>query len=273
MAVRTFVFDLDGVVYRGEQPIPGAVDTIQTLRHLGHQVYFLTNNSTQTRSTYAAKLQRMGVDVDDAHIMTSSYATALYLSEHGAQGKSVLVVGEEGIVTEMKAIGMRITHRGSRVEGRGADEDCRFDYVVVGMDREFCYQSLLEAQQAILSGAKFIATNRDSTYPLEGGRVVPGGGSIVAAIEVASGVRPLLIGKPETYAMTEVLKLSGAMTEDCVVVGDRLDTDILAGKRAGMKTVLVLTGVTSEAEAGNAPEEVQPDVVIHSLPELLEWIR
>ena len=261
MVVRTFVFDLDGVVYRGEQPLPGAVDTIKTLRQLGHQVYFFTNNSTQTRTDYTLKLRSMGIDADEAHIMTSSYATALYLTEIGAQGGSVLVVGEEGLKVEMRAVGMKLIE----------DPDHpRADFVVVGLDRKFCYDTLMRAQQAIFHGAKFIATNRDSTFPLEEGLIVPGGGTMVAALETATDVKPIVIGKPETYAMSEVLKLAGASSEDSVIIGDRLDTDILSGKRIGMKTVLVLTGVTTENDLETAPPEMQPDVVIHQLPELLE---
>lgn len=279
MAVRTFVFDLDGVVYRGEQPLPGAVDTIQNLRQLGHQVRFFTNNSTQTRTTYANKLSRMGIDVDEAHIMTSSYATALYLTEIGAGGGSVLIVGEEGIEVEMKAIGMRIVKKPERptsnVELPTSNEKHELrhvDFVVVGLDRSFCYETLMRAQQAIFHGAKFIATNRDSTFPLEEGLIAPGGGTIVSALETATGVRPMVIGKPETYAMQEILKLTKSTPADSVIIGDRLDTDILAGNRLGMTTVLVLTGVTSEKDLETAPLDMEPDIVIHSLPELMERV-
>ena len=264
MAVRTFVFDLDGVVYRGEQPLPGAVDTIETLRRLGHQVYFFTNNSTQTRTSYAEKLRRMGIPADEEHIMTSAYATALYLEEQGAKGASALVVGENGPREELKAVGVRL------VEG-GLNE--KVDYVVVGLDRRFDYGILTKAQQAISRGAKFIATNRDATFPLEDGLIVPGGGALVAAIEAATGVTPVLIGKPETYAMRRVLELARASPDSSVIVGDRLDTDVLVGRRIGAITVLVLTGVTSEKELESAPPELRPDIVIRSLPELLKELN
>lgn len=257
MAVRTFVFDLDGVVYRGEQALPGAVDTIETLRKLGRQVYFLTNNSTQTRTTYANKLRGMGIPAEEGHIMTSSYATALYLSELDGNGKTAFVVGEEGIRKELEAVGIRVV------------KDPPADYVVAGMDKSFDYQTLLRAQQAILGGAKFIATNRDATYPLEGGLVVPGGGALVAAIEVASGVQPVVIGKPETHTMHSILELAGCLPEEAVIIGDRLDTDVLLGKRIGSPTVLVLTGVTTEQDVEKSPEELRPDLVVHTLPEIL----
>ena len=259
--IRTFVLDLDGVVYRGKQPLPGAVETIEALRRLGHQVYFFTNNSTKTRITYQQKLQSMGIPADLEHIMTSSYATALYLEEQGAQGKSVLVVGREGIREELKAVGMVIS------------DDEKVDYVVVGMDRDFCYDTLTKAQHAIMGGATFIATNRDASFPMEGGMVVPGGGALVAAIEVASGTKPILIGKPETPAMMEVLHLAHATPKDAVIVGDRLDTDILVGKRIGALSVLVLTGVTKEEDLAKAPAEMQPDIVVKSLPEMLDKLE
>jgi phosphoglycolate/pyridoxal phosphate phosphatase family enzyme len=261
LAVRAFVFDLDGVIYRGEQPLPGAIETIHTLRQLGHQVYFFTNNSTQTRTSYMHKLCGMGIPVDEEHIMTSSYATALYLDEQGARGASVYIVGGEGINVELTAIGMRV------VDGPPAD------YVVVGLDREFCYDKLMKAQQAIFKGAQFIATNRDTTFPLEDGLVAPGSGSIVAAVEAASGVKPVTIAKPETPALLEIMHLAHSTPQDTVVVGDRLDTDILVGKRAGTITVLVLTGISKEADVAAAPAEMRPEVVVNYLPEMLHDSR
>lgn len=261
MAVRTFVLDLDGVVYRGEEPLPGAVDTIETLRRRGHQVYFFTNNSTLTRAAYAGKLRRMGISTNEAHIMTSAYATALYLTEIGARGASVFVIGEEGPREDLTGAGMRI------VEDATTE---KVDYVVVGLDRNFCYDTLVQAQQAIFRGAGFIATNADRTFPLEEGLIVPGAGALVAAIEAAAGVKPTLIGKPETYSMRKLLELAGASPEETTIVGDRLDTDILVGKRIGAETVLVLTGISTEKEVESAPENLRPDRVIRALPELLD---
>ncbi|MHB0912895.1 MAG: HAD-IIA family hydrolase [Armatimonadota bacterium] len=258
MAVRTFVFDLDGVVYRGEQTLPHAVETIASLRRLGHQVYFFTNNSTQTRTKYVAKLSRLGIETDEAHIMTSSYATALYLKEQGAEGKSVFVVGEEGIRVELAAIGMRIV------------DDEHADYVVVGLDRKFDYDKIATAQHAIMRGAELIATNRDSTFPLEDGLVNPGAGTVVAAVETASGRKAKSIAKPETPAMTEIMHLAGTGPEETVMIGDRIDTDILVGKRVGAITVLVLTGVHTEADLAKFSAEMQPDLVVQHLGEMCD---
>jgi len=151
-----------------------------------------------------------------------------------------------------------------RLAGFSLSENEPVDFVVVGLDRGFDYQKLLKAQRAILSGAEFLATNPDPTFPTEEG-LIPGAGSIVAAVERATGRRPKVIGKPEPFMLELALRLSGARREECVVVGDRLDTDILAGNRAGMITVLVLTGVTTEEEARRAEGELRPKFVIPNL--------
>jgi 4-nitrophenyl phosphatase len=260
LAVRTFVFDLDGVVYRGNQPIPGAVDTIENLRRLGHQVYFFTNNSSKTRIEYIEKLTGMGIITDVDHIMTASYATALYLVEQGAQGKSVYMIGREGVREALVSVGMRIV----------ADPDVeKPDYVVVGIDHEFNFHKLMDAQWAILNGAIFIGTNPDLSFPCEDGRITPGNGALLAAIQAASGVKPIVIGKPETPAMHEILELAHATPEDTVVVGDRLDTDILAGRRIGACTVLVLTGIAQESDLQSAPDDMKPDIVVRTLPDMI----
>ena len=261
MAVRTFVFDLDGVIYRGEQPLPGAVETLADLNRLGHQVYFFTNNATKNRDTFLHKLQRMNVSTDIDHVMTSAYATALYLKGLGASNASVLVVGEHGLRDELAAIGMKVVDD---------PEEEKVDFVVAALDRKFDYGKLTKAQHAIFKGATFIATNRDSSLPLEEGLVIPGGGAIVAAIEAAAGVTPTTIGKPERPAMMEVLKLANAKPEDTVVVGDRLETDILAGNRIGATTFLVLTGISTESDLQTAPHDQRPTFVIKSLPEIID---
>ncbi len=258
MAVRTFVFDLDGVIYRGEQPLPGAADTILDLRRLGHQVYFFTNNSSKSRPFYRDKLQRMGVDTDLDHVMTSGYATALYLTEIGAQGAAVYAIGQFGLKGELEAIGMKLVD----------SEDA--DFVVVGIDTKFNYDMLVRAQNAIFRGARFIAANPDTSFPLEHGRVIAGNGALVAAIQAASGVAPVMIGKPETAGMHVIMDQAGATPDDTVVIGDRLDTDILAGNRLGATSVLVLTGIATMADVEAAPPEMKPHIIVEQLPEMLE---
>lgn len=262
MLVKTFVFDLDGVVYRGKQPVPGAAETIDSLLNLGHKVYYFTNNATKTRASFVKKLADMGIKSDNEHIMTSSYATAIYLRSKGAEGGTVYIIGEEGINEELKAIGMKAIDDPMKTKA---------DYVVVGLDRGFDYGKLTKAQYAILGGATFIATNRDPTFPMENDRVAPGGGSVVAAVATASLTKPLVIGKPEVQGMRDLIKIAETTPHRTVVVGDRLDTDILAGNRVGAKTVLVLTGVTTKEELKEAGAELQPDIVIDNLNDMLKY--
>lgn len=259
-AIRTYIFDLDGVIYRGDEPQPSAVETVLCLRTAGRRVWFLTNNSTQTRGMYAAKLSRMGIPTDPEQVMTSSYATALWFAENSLVNRSAYVVGEIGITDELSAVGVKI------VDGSAAEHA---DYVVVGLDRRFSYQKLRIAQAAIFNGAKLIATNRDPTFPLEGGVLSPGGGSIVSAIETAAGVRALLIGKPETYSLERILALSDTPPEAALIVGDRLDTDVMVGNRAGIHTALVLGGVTTREQAESAVGEKRPEIIIKSLADLV----
>jgi 4-nitrophenyl phosphatase len=203
----------------------------------------------------------MGILVDKEHIMTSAYATAIYLMSQNANRSTVYVVGEQGLRDELEEIGMTL------VDGSSPKD---VDFVITGLDRKFTYNKLMIAQQAIFNGAKFIATNRDTTFPLEEGLIVPGGGAIVSAIEAATDVTPIVIGKPETTAMQEIFDLAGAAPSNAVVVGDRLDTDILSGKRIGALAVLVMTGITTPETLANAPIEMTPDVVIDCLSDILD---
>ena len=195
--------------------------------------------------------------------MTSAYATALYMSEHGWRGEAVFVIGEHGLHEELQHAGMRPMKAPEFLGARA---------VVVGLDRQFDYESLRCAQQAIIAGAEFIASNGDDTYPTENG-IVPGAGSIVAAVAAAAGKEPLVIGKPNSFMLDRLLAQAGCRAEQAVLIGDRLDTDIALGRRVGMATVLVLTGVTSRQRAESAPAEQRPDVIIEDLgqlPSLLE---
>jgi 4-nitrophenyl phosphatase len=260
----TIVFDLDGVVYRGETALPGAAATLNRLAADGHSLFYLTNNATRSRDDYAGKLRRLGIPCDPAQVMTSAYATALYLAGQGAEGRRAFVVGEYGLVGDLEGVGIRVVP---------LESDERADYVVVGLDKGFTYAKLARAYREIVAGATFIATNRDPTYPLEEGVEIPGGGSIVAAIACATGLTPLTIGKPEPFAMERILALSGARPAEAVMVGDRLDTDIRVGKRAGLTTVLALTGVTSREEAAAASAEERPDFIIETLEKLPAILR
>jgi HAD superfamily hydrolase (TIGR01450 family) len=191
--------------------------------------------------------------------MTSAYAAGRWFQEQGAAGKTVYVVGEAGLRAELEAAGMVPVEY---------DEERRIDFVVAGWDRQFSYAKMAEAHFAIGRGARFVATNRDVTYPDAGGRTLPGGGAIVASIEACTGVTPVTIGKPEPYTLDLLLRTAGASRDECLVIGDRLDTDIAIGRRVGARTALVLTGVSTREEAERAPEQMRPDVVWETLAEM-----
>ena len=254
----TYVFDLDGVIYRGSELQPDAKETVARLRSSGEGVFFLTNNSTISRQQYVEKLAAMGIETKPEDFMTSAYATALYLAEQGGSGKKACVVGGQGIVTELAAVGIETISEGQA------------DYVVVGLDRQFTYEKLARAQNAILNGAIFIATNTDATFPQEGGIIRPGAGSIVAAVATASGVMPIVMGKPEILSARLQMAAAGTTPERTIMIGDRLDTDILAAKRVGAEAVLVLGGINDREDAANAPPEMRPDRIIERLGELIE---
>ena len=260
-----FVFDLDGVLYLGDTAIPHAAECVERLQAAGRSVYFLTNNSGRTRADYQAKLRQVnGLDVPESSIFTSAYATALYLKSRGAAGKTVFVIGEPGLAAELSASGglIPVTVPDSR-------DIHDIDYVVIGIDRQFTYDKLRFAHAAIMRGhAQFIATNRDTTFPMESGEI-PGGGSLVAALAAATGREPVTIGKPETHAYEAILEAAQVTAPDSMMIGDRLDTDIAVGRRAGARTVLVLTGVTRPEQAASAPPEQHPDQVIGDLRELV----
>ncbi len=259
-----YVFDLDGVLYLGDTAIPHAADAVRRLQSAGRQVYFLTNNSGKTRADYQKKLADVnGLDVPESTIFTSAYATALYLKQRGAAGRSAFVIGEPGLAAELAASGGLVP-----VTQPDSVDFHDIDYVVVGIDRQFTYDKLRFAHAAITRGhAQFIATNRDATFPMETGEI-PGGGSLVAALATATGREPVTIGKPETHAYEAILDAAKVTAADSVMVGDRLDTDIAVGRRAGAATVLVLTGVTSAEKAQTAPPEWRPDRIIGDLREL-----
>ena len=253
------IFDLDGVVNIGEAPIPGAVETLNALAAAGQRLYFLTNNSTRSRAHYVEKIGRLGHQTTAEQIMTSAHATGLYLRSIHAEGKKVFVVGEQGLATEMEAVGLQVVT---------LEDASPVDFVVAGLDRGFSYAKLMRAHHEIVHhGATFLATNRDATYPTENGPI-PGGGSIVAPIEVSTGVKPLTIGKPEPAVWRRILELEGVPAQRAVMVGDRADTDIQGAKAIGIHTVLVLTGVTKPEQVPGLPAEMQPEHVIHNLTEL-----
>ncbi len=255
---ETFVFDLDGVVYRGQQVMPHAVEVLNLLQEAGRQVFFLTNNSGATRQQYAEKLRAMGVDAQPEQFITSAWATALYLQRALNPGAKLFVVGEPGLKQELRTAGFEIVER---VEPEIPAA------VVVGIDRAFSYARLAQAQYAILSGARFIATNADATYPAED-RLLPGAGAMVAAIATATGQKPRIIGKPNPQILQPYIERGLIQPERTLLVGDRLDTDIALANLLHIPCALVLTGVATRDEVASAPMEQLPQWVLNDLSDL-----
>lgn len=251
--IKAFVLDMDGVLYRGQERLPGSQTFLQALKHNNIPYVLLTNNSTRTVLNYVEKLERMGIEAAPEQIMTSAVATALYLADHAGPGTSIYPVGMNGLRETLREHGFVLT-----------DESP--DYVVAGLDNDITYEKLRAATLAIRAGATFIGTNPDRTIPTERG-LEPGAGSILAAIEAATDVEPKIIGKPQRGVFEAMLEKLGTAPEQTAMVGDRLETDILGGAGAGLRTVLVLTGVTARIDLANS--DIQPDLVFDTLEQLL----
>lgn len=247
MRTRAYLFDLDGTLYLGSEAVHGAPEVLSELRKRGAAIRFLTNNSGATPAGTAAKLAGMGFEASPDEVFTSGMAAADYAERIG--NRNLFVIGEPGLVSVLQ-------DRGFGVVNAGEDglvfplERAEADAVVCGICRHFTYALLNTGLQAILGGAAFIATNPDATYPMEGGRLEPGAGSLVAALKTCSGVEPYVAGKPSPDMVRLALASCGVPASEGLMVGDRVDTDISAGEAAGCPSVLVLTGVTREAPPG-----------------------
>jgi 4-nitrophenyl phosphatase len=246
--MTSFIVDLDGVLRRGTQVIEGAPQLLECLK----EYLIVTNNSTGTAPMYTEELKRIGLFIPPESIFTSARATALFLKEN-REYSTAWVVGEKGLLQEISDIGLVIT------------EEC--DCVVVGWDRTVTFEKLETACLAIRGGAEFIGTNPDLTYPSERG-IIPGCGSILAFLKACTDKSPLVIGKPNPLIME--LALNRLKDKNAYVIGDRIDTDIMAGINAGLKTILVLTGV--ETEESLQSSDVNPDYVFETLKDLRDFI-
>jgi len=256
-AARGFVFDMDGVLYRGDHQLPGVVDLINALEIRSIPYMLATNNSMSTPESYVKKLAKMGIETGPENILTSATATRVYLNEHLPAGSSIYVIG-------MPPLSEQLFDDSPHVRVDSPDRDTAAG--LMGLDLDFTYAKLKAGSMAIRGGARFVATNTDATLPTEEG-LVPGAGSIVRALETASGQKPITIGKPEPTTLIMSAKAMNLDPTACVMIGDRLDTDILAGARAGMLTALVLTGVSTRSEISSA--EALPDLVFTDLTALL----
>lgn len=253
-AYRYIIIDVDGVLRRSKQALPGATEFLPWLASRGIDYRIVTNNSMATLSQYKATLGAMGIMTDEEHVVSSATGTAWYLRQVAPQGGSVYIVGGDGI------------HEAVLQDGLFTLDDQRADFVVVGLDRAFNYEKLSKAMALIRAGARFVATNTDTTYPLEVG-LVPGAGSIVAAVQACAGVAPVVVGKPGPVLIDMALDMMQAPREQTVVLGDRLDTDIAGAAAAGMDSIMVLTGISTRDEIKTSP--VKPTYVFADIPALM----
>ncbi len=255
---KGFIFDLDGTVYLGDFLIPGADRVIRLLREKGKQVVFLSNKPLQTREDYASKLSGLGIPTHPDQVINSTFVMVHYLRKNAPRAK-LFVVGENPFIDELKRAGFTIS-----------EEPTEIDYVVVAFDRTFDYRKLNIAFQAIKRfGAHFVATNPDRTCPVEGGEI-PDCAGMIAAIEAVTEKKvEVIVGKPSPIMIQTVLDVLGLRPEECILVGDRLETDIRMGKDSGITTGIVLTGVTDEEMLkGIKHTPGQPDFVFQSIADV-----
>ncbi|MGE3804259.1 MAG: TIGR01457 family HAD-type hydrolase [Gemmataceae bacterium] len=251
-----YLIDMDGVLYRGKEVIPGADHFVRQLRARHIPFRLLTNNSQRTRRDVAAKLARMGIEVDEENVFTSGMATARFLAEQKPNG-TAFVIGEGGLLTALHQNGYAVV-------------DHEPDYVVVGEGRTFNLELVESAVRMIMGGAQLIATNLDPNCPTENG-LRPGCGAMVAMLELATGVKAFSVGKPSPVMMRAARKELGLTTDQTVMIGDTMETDILGGVQLGFHTVLVLSG-------GTRLEDLQrfafrPDITVESLAEYAELLE
>lgn len=256
-SIRDLIIDMDGVLWRGDTPMDGLEAFFAFLRQ--HHVDFVlaTNNASRTPEQYAGKLARFGVEVPTERILTSALVAAAYLATLAPPGSRVYAIGEDGARRALEQRGFVLSER--------TDDGAK--YVVVGWDRQLTWNKLATAALLIHAGATFIGTNPDPNFPTELGPV-PGNGAQLAAIEVTTGVSPIIIGKPEPRMYQEAMGRLGARPKTTAVLGDRLDTDVAGGVRTGLSTILVLSGIATEADLVSSP--VRPDLVCKDIEELVQ---
>ena len=250
---RAWLMDMDGVLVHEEEPVPGADRFLARLNELGRRYLVLTNNSIYTPRDLAARLRLSGLDVPEEAIWTSALATARFL-EQQRPGGSAFAVGETGVTTALHDAGYTLTERDP-------------DYVVLGETRTYSFERITRAIRLIQGGARFIATNPDPTGPSPDG-TLPATGSVAALISRATGSDPYFVGKPNPLMMRSALNALEAHSESTIMLGDRMDTDIVSGLEAGLETILVLSGVTSGAEADRFPYRASR--IVDSVADLID---
>ncbi|OWA37345.1 TIGR01457 family HAD-type hydrolase [Saccharibacillus sp. O16] len=261
---NALLIDLDGTLYHGTRKVPGADELIAALNEEGIPFLFLTNNSSAAPETVALRLNKMGIPATAEQVCTSSMAAAAYIAGR-KPGASVAVFGEAGLRGAVASVGLQLFE----------EQQGRPDYVLQGIDREFSYEKLARAGSWILSGAEFVLTNPDLLLPSEGG-LMPGAGTLGASLEAMTGTPPTIIGKPSSILMNFAFNRLGVSAAQVTIIGDNMMTDIKAGADAGCGSLLLLTeeGVTTphNLERHQGLTGVEPDLVKHSLPDILDWV-
>lgn len=235
---KNFVMDMDGVIVRGSQPVPGAAEFIRKLQEKATPFLVLTNNSIYTPRDLANRLRFLGIDVPDDRVYTSAIATARFLQGQRPNG-TAFAIGEAGLTTALHEVGYVLTEHDP-------------EYVVLGETSTYSFERITRGIRLILGGARFIATNPDPIGPGEGG-LTPATGAVAALIEKATGVAPYYVGKPNPLMLRTALRLLDVHSEETAMIGDRMDTDIVMGTESGLETILVLTGVTSREQVERFP--------------------
>lgn len=259
--IHALITDLDGVLLRGNEPLPGMVALFDFLHQRHIPFIIATNNSTKTPAQYCQKFARLGAAVvKEENILTSSLVTAAYLRQQFTPGATVYTVGQAGLKQAIKSVGFSLLE----------DTSQPATAVVVGGDPDLTYDKLKYAALHIQRGAVFIGTNPDMLYPTEEG-LVPEAGTILAAVQAATGVSPLIMGKPERFLFETALARLGSQPYETIMLGDRLETDIQGGQRTGLKTALLTTGVDTLKSIHS--KKIQPDAVFAGLDELVEMWR
>ena len=246
--------DMDGVINHGNQLLPGAADFVKWLNDTDKRYLFLTNSSERSPMELRQKLQRMGLDVTEDHFYTSALATAQFLQSQSKNSSSAYVIGEPGLVNALYEVGITMN-------------DVNPDYVVVGETRNYNYETIRRAIGLVLGGAKLIGTNPDMTGPGENGTVLPACRALVAPIELSTNCQAYFIGKPNPLMMRTGIRMLGVEPEDAMIVGDRMDTDIIAGIESEIDTVLVLSGVTSMDILSTFP--YRPDYIFDGVGDII----
>ena len=248
--------DMDGVLVHEERAIDGAARFVARLRERGLPFLVLTNNSIYTRRDLAARLAASGLQVDEDSIWTAALATARFLAEQ-RPGGSAYVIGEAGLTTALHEVGYVLAERNP-------------DYVVLGETRSYSFERITRGIRLIAAGARFIAANPDTTGPSADG-ILPATGSVAALISKATGIEPYFVGKPNPLMMREALRVIEAHSESTAMIGDRMDTDVVAGMEAGLRTVLVLTGISTRETAERFP--YRPSLIVESVADLIDSVR